>query len=78
MSKNVHTLASRRQISSRKIGEKRDNKLKFLSADFKWYLCLHVNVNLNIIIYILVDIRTSKIVITEIMIIIMIFMIIVI
>ena len=61
------------QILSCKIGVKNDNKLTFfLLWDFKWYWCLHVNVNLDIIIYILVDIRTSKMVIMTIMIIIMI------
>ena len=61
------------QISSCKIGVKRDNKLHFfLLWDFKWYWCLHVNVNLDIIIYILVDIRISKMVIMPIMIIIII------
>ena len=61
------------QISSCKIGVKKDNKSTFfLLWDFKWYSYLHVNVNLDIIIYILVDIRTSKMVIMPIMIIIMI------
>ena len=61
------------QISSCKIGVKKDNKWTFfLLWDFKWYSYLHVNVNLDIIIYILVDIRTSKMVIMPIMIIIMI------
>ena len=61
------------QISSCKIGVKRDNKLQFfLLWDFKWYWCLHVNVNLDIIIYILVVIMTIKMVIMPIMLIIMI------
>ena len=61
------------QISSCKIGVKKDNKSTFfLLGDFKWYWCLHVNVNLDILIYILLDIRTSKKVIMPIMIIIMI------
>ena len=41
----------------------------FLLWDYKWYWCLHVNVNLDIIIYIFVDIRTSKTVLKTIMII---------
>ena len=51
------------QISSCKIGVKRDNNLHFfLLWDYKWYWCLHVNVNLDIIIYMLVDIRTINMV----------------
>ena len=46
-----------------------DKKLPFLClGTFKWYLCLHVNLNLDINYYILVDIRTSKMVILEVMI----------
>ena len=61
------------QISSCKIGVKKANKSTFfLLWDFKLYCYLHMNVNLDIIIHILVDIRTSKMVIMPIMIIIMI------